>query len=304
MQFGSKKSVRQFIEPRQVKRDIPKQGGVVICALAFGLSSAVVSLAQTPTVHDLIHAQLEDLMDMQVTSVAKKEQTLSKAGAAVYVITQADIRTSGATNIPDLLRMAPGVDVARIDANSWAITVRGFNDRYANKVLVLVDGRSVYSPSFSGVFWDAQDVPLEDIERIEVIRGPGGTVWGANAMNGVINIITKSAKNTKGGLIATGAGSQTTADGLAQYGGGIGSKGTYRVYAKYFSLGNFDLASGAPAWDGGHTLHAGFRSDWDLSPRDTLTVQGDLQNSKEGETYTECSPTRCRDRRLLMTVST
>ena len=140
---------------------------------------------------DLTQATLEELMNIQVTSVSKKEQTLDKTGAAVFVITQEDIHDSGATNIPDVLRMAPGVDVAQIDANHWAISIRGFNATYANKVLVLIDGRSVYSDSFSGIFWDQQNVPLEDIDHIEVIRGPGGTVWGANAVNGVINIITK-----------------------------------------------------------------------------------------------------------------
>ena len=146
-------------------------------------------------------------MNVQVTSVSKKEQKLAKTGAAIFVITQEDIRRSGATNIPDLLRMVPGVNVARVDHSNWAVSIRGFNDVYANKVLVLIDGRSVYHPVFSGVLWYAQDVPLENIERIEVIRGPGGTVWGANAMNGVINIITKSAKDTPGGLITAGGGS-------------------------------------------------------------------------------------------------
>src|SRR5579863_5286536 len=169
------------------------------CALT-GLSS----WAQQPKAPDLSQVSLEDLMDIQVTSVSKKEQSQSKAGAAIFVISQEDIRRSGATKIPDLLRLAPGVDVARVDANRWAISVRGFNDQHADKVLVLVDGRSVYSPSFSGVFWDMVDVPLEDIERIEIIRGPGGTLWGANAVNGVINIITMDAKASQGGLISVG----------------------------------------------------------------------------------------------------
>ena len=168
-------------------------------------------LGQSPP-PDLSQASLEDLMNLKVTSVSKKEQKLSKTGAAIFVITQEDIRRSGATNIPDLLRLAPGVDVARVDANRWAISIRGFSDQHANKVLVLIDGRSVYSPSFSGVFWDLVDVPLEDIERIEVIRGPGGTVWGANAVNGVINIITKNAQSTRGGLLSAGTGSEDRAD--------------------------------------------------------------------------------------------
>ena len=264
-------------------KSIRRAGFPLTLLLAF--CAGAENPSETRTVRDLIHSDLEDLMAMQVTSVSKKEQTLSQAGAAVYVITQADIRSSGATNIPDLLRMVPGVVVARIDANSWAISIRGFNDRYANKVLVLVDGRSVYSSSFSGVFWDAQDMPLEDIERIEIIRGPGGTVWGANAVNGVINVITKSAKNTKGALITTGAGSETRADGLARYGGSIGSKGAYRIFGRYSKSGSTLLPDRQSAGDAGQTFHSGFRTDWDLSSRDSVTVQGDAEELRDGETY-------------------
>src|SRR6202034_561741 len=174
------------------------------CLAVLAGLTALSSLAQQPNASDLSQISLEDLMNIQVTSVSKKEQKLSRTGAAVFVITQDDIRRSGATNIPDLLRLAPGVDVARIDANQWAISIRGFNDQYANKVLVLIDGRSVYSPSFSGVYWDMQSVPLEDIDRIEIIRGPGGTVWGANAVNGVINIITLNSAATLGGVLSAG----------------------------------------------------------------------------------------------------
>ena len=255
-------------------------------SLLLGLFAAVSSLGQSPAARDLTQASLEDLMNVQVTSVSKKEQTLSKTGAAVHVITQEDIRRSGATNIPDLLRTVPGVEVARIDTNSWAISIRGFNDRYANKVLVLIDGRSVYSPSFSGVYWEGQDMPLEDIERIEVIRGPGGTVWGANAVNGVINIITKSSKDTPGGLITAGTGSETTADGLVQYGGTVGQKGTYRVFGKYSNTDSSLLPNGGEAADGWRSSHGGFRTDWDLSSRDTLTVQGDALRLDEGQTIT------------------
>ena len=221
---------------------------------------------------------------MQVTSVSKKEQNLAKTGAAIFVITQEDIRRSGATNIPDLLRMVPGVDVARIDNNRWAVSIRGFNNPYANKVLVLVDGRSVYNPSFSGVFWDMLDVPLEDIERIEVIRGPGGTVWGANAVNGVINIITKRADATRGTLISAGAGSQDYGNGLMQYGGAAGQTGSYRIFAHYFDVGDSVFPGGQQAADGWQSGHAGFRSDWNLSPRDKLTVQGDFLQTAESQT--------------------
>ncbi len=249
---------------------------ILVAALA-----TLPGMAQQP---DLSQASLEDLMNMQVTSVSKKEQNLSKTGAAIFVITQEDIRRSGATNIPDLLRLAPGVDVARVDANRWAISIRGFNDQHANKVLVLIDGRSVYSPSFSGVFWDMVDVPLEDIERIEVIRGPGGTVWGANAVNGVINIITMSARATHGGVVSAGTGSEDRADSLVQYGGQIGQNGDYRVFGRYFNTGNSLFPNGQEAADGWSGGHAGFRSDWNLSQRDSLTVQGDFLKTDESQT--------------------
>jgi iron complex outermembrane receptor protein len=255
----------------------------------LALSLAKPLPAQDPKPQDLTQASLEDLMNIQVTTVSKKEQTLRTAGAAVFVITQEDIRRSGATNIPDLLRMVPGVNVAQMSASTWAISIRGFNDVFADKVLVLIDGRSVYNPITSGVSWDQQDLPLEDIERIEVIRGPGGTVWGANAVNGVINIITKNSKNTQGGVVSIGGGSETTAQGLAQYGGAIG-EGTYRVFAKYSDIDSTTLPGGGSAQDGWQSLHGGFRSDWVLSPRDTLTVQGDLQESREGQNLTTVIP--------------
>src|SRR5579872_2544545 len=209
-----------------------------IFALAAGMAISV--LAQSAPDRDLTQFSLEDLMNVQVTSVSRKEQKLAKTGAAIFVITQEDIRRSGATSIPDLLRMVPGVDVARVDHSTWAVSIRGFDDVYANKVLVLIDGRSVYQPVYSGVLWYAQEMPLEDIERIEVIRGPGGTVWGANAMNGVINIITKSAKDTSGGLLTAGGGSDDQGEGLVQYGGKVGQSGAYRVYGRYSNLGDSD----------------------------------------------------------------
>ena len=221
-----------------------------------------------------------------MTSVSRKPQKLSRTPAAVYVITQEDIQRSGAVNIPDLLRMVPGVDVAQIDANRWAISIRGFNDVYSNKLLVLIDGRTVYDPIFSAVYWDQNDVPLEDIERIEVIRGPGGTVWGANAVNGVINIITLSARDTQGLTLAAGTGSERTADGEAQYGGRLGKKGYYRVFGDYFSYGALKNAQNQEAADGWLMRHGGFRTDWSLSTRDSLTVEGDIHQTNEGQTIT------------------
>ena len=155
---------------------------------------------------DLTNQSIEDLMNVEVSTVSKSDQKMSRTGSAVFVISPEDIRRSGATNIPDLLRMAPGVDVAQIDANTWAVSVRGFDSEFSNDLLVLLDGREVSNTLSAGVFWDVLDLPLEDIERIEVIRGPGGSVWGANAVNGVINIITKKAGDTHGGLVTAGAG--------------------------------------------------------------------------------------------------
>ena len=258
----------------------------VAVTITLSLGVTITSPAETPPPRDLTQFTLEDLMNVQVISVSKKEQKLSKTGAAIFVITQEDIRRSGATNIPDLLRMVPGVDVARVDHSTWAVSIRGFNDVYANKVLVLIDGRSVYQPVHSGVSWNAQEMPLENIERIEVIRGPGGTVWGANAMNGVINIITKSAKDTPGGLIAAGGGSDLQADGLVQYGGKIGQSGNYRVYGRYANLGKSDAATFAQPADSKRTQEGGFRSDWSLTPRDLLTVQGEIRMVDGGQTIT------------------
>ena len=178
-------------------------------------------------------------MDTPVTSVTKEASTVGRSAAAVFVITNEMIRRSGATCIPEALRMAPGLEVARVNSNTWAITSRGFNNAFANKLLVLIDGRTVYSPAFNGVYWDAQDVLLEDVDRIEVIRGPGGTLWGANAVNGVINIITKRAKDTQGAYVSAGGGTVERSMGAARYGGKLGENGHYRVYAKYIDRGPF-----------------------------------------------------------------
>ena len=233
---------------------------------------------------DLTSTSIEDLMNMEVTSASKKEQKLSQVAAAIFVITQEDIRSSGALNIPDLLRMVPGLDVAQINANTWAISARGFNFQFADKLLVLIDGRAVYSPLTGGVNWDTQDVPLEDIERIEVIRGPGGTVWGANAVNSVINIITKKAEDTQGGLVTAGGGTHAKEFGSLQYGGKIKGDTSYRIFAKYINDGDLPDLNGQDADDGWHLLHAGFRADTTLSQRDTLTTQGDIYTGEEGAT--------------------
>ena len=240
-----------------------------------------VSAQQNPP--DLADRSLEDLMNIEVTSVSKREQKMSQVAAAIFVITQEDIRRSGALNIPDLLRMVPGLDVGQINANTWAISARGFNHELADKLLVLIDGRTVYTPTFGGVTWDTQDVPLEDIERIEVVRGPGATIWGANAVNGVINIITKKASDTHGALIAGGGGTEARGFGTAQYGGKIGDSFDYRVFAKEVSNGATpQLDLGDSSHDSWHLLHEGFRLDGNLSPSDAITVQGDIYRGAEG----------------------
>jgi iron complex outermembrane recepter protein len=250
-----------------------------LAGLGLSLLLAVASSAQQA---DLTQLSLEDLMNVKVTSVSKKEQKLSRTASAIFVITSEDIRRSGATNIPDLLRMVPGVDVAQIDANTWAISARGLNGRFSHELLVLVDGRNVYTPIFGGVLWDTLDLPLEDIERIEVIRGPGGTVWGANAVNGVINIITKKAAETKGGMVVAGGGNLDQGLGTVQYGGGLGKSTDYRIFTKYFNQDHLPGLSGAVGGDGWQVLRGGFRTDSRLSAKDGLMVQGDLYTGEEG----------------------
>ncbi len=227
---------------------------------------------------EVLEMSLEDLLDVQVTSVSKRPQSLSDAAAAVFVISNEDLRRSGATSIPDALRMVPGINVARIDANKWAVTARGFNGRFANKLLVLVDGRSIYSPSFSGVYWEMQDVMLEDVERIEVIRGPGATIWGANAVNGVINIITRHAADTQGGLAVLGGGSEERGFASGRYGARLG-EGTYgRIYAKTFKRDEFVNPDGGNAGDDWKAMRGGFRLDSQLGVQDGLTVQGEIHS--------------------------
>ncbi len=238
--------------------------------------------AQTP---DLTQKSLEDLMNIQVTSVSKREQTTSQAAAAVFVISREDIRRSGALNIPDLLRMVPGLDVAQIDASKWAISARGFNGQYSDLLLVMVDGRAVYNPIFAGVFWDSQNVALENIERIEVIRGPGAAVWGSNAVNGVINIITKSAGETQGGYVAGSLGNAIRRV-VAGYGGKVRGLGAYRIYGQGFQYNSLPTFTGLNGQDDWRLARAGIRTDSALSAKDSLTAEGELYTGNAGELTT------------------
>ena len=245
------------------------------------LSALSARTAQAP---DLTQKSLEDLMNIDVTSVSKKEQKTSQAAAAVFVISQQDIRNSGALNIPDLLRMVPGLEVAQIDASKWAISSRGFNGQYSNKLLVLIDGRTVYTPIFAGVFWDSQNIALNDIERIEVIRGPGAAVWGSNAMNGVINIISKSAENTQGAYLAGGSGNAGTGPEIIRYGGRVRNLGAYCVVAEGFEVNAIPNLAGLPGQDDWRLVRGDFRTDTALSARDSLVTEGELNLSDAGET--------------------
>lgn len=259
---------------------------LAVLLFAWVATSAAVSDAAS---RDLADLSIEELMNESITSVAKKEQRIADAPAAVYVLTAEDILRAGHTTIPEALRMVPGLSVARLGSHDWVISARGFAAQYAGKLLVLIDGRTVYNPFFSGVFWDAQDVLLEDLERIEVIRGPGAALWGANAVNGVINIITKTAQETQGGLATTGGGTEERQGGL-RYGGVVGNA-YYRAYMKYSDYSDFADSAGQDAGDAWHMWRGGFRADWQASQENQLTLQGDVYSGELQATDTLTSLT-------------
>jgi iron complex outermembrane receptor protein len=254
-----------------------------ICVVILTGNLATLAGAQSSK-PDLSILSLENLSSIEITSVSRKEQKLSEAAAAIFVITSKDIRRSGLSNIAELLRTVPGLDVAEIDANKWSITARGFGERFPDKMLVLLDGRTLYSPLTSGISWDVQETLLDDIERIEVIRGPGATLWGANAVNGVVNIITKKAKDTEGLLVEGRIAIEDRSSGAARYGGKIGSKGYYRAFGRYFDRDGSRETGRITGADGWHDLRGGFRTDWDLSTGTTVTVQGDIYRGRVGTT--------------------
>ena len=252
-----------------------------VCGL---LVSADATAGETLPLADY---SLEQLMNVsvEVSSAARKPQKLEDTAAAIHVITRQDIRRSGMTSLPELLRMVPGMQVARIDGGTWAISSRGFNAKNSDNLLVMLDGRVLQTPTFTGVNWDAQGVVLEDVERIEVIRGPGGALWGANAVSGIINIITSSAAATQGGMLSGGAGNYEH-QGTVRYGGDLGETGHFRIYAKDAAQRNFKQASGIGAHDRHDMRSAGFRTDWDLSGGNSLTVQGDTYSGASDHTGT------------------
>jgi iron complex outermembrane receptor protein len=266
---------------------------LVMLAVALFLGAVRGAEASPPPVasqgpsdsRNLTELSPDELMRIEVTSVSKKPETRWRTPAAVSVVTRDDIRRSGVTTLVDALRLVPGVQVARIDSNKWAVGVRGFASSLTRSVLVMIDGRSVYTPLFAGTYWEMQDVLLEDVERIEVIRGPGGSLWGANAVNGVINVITRSSRETRGAYATVGAGTQERAQIGVRYGGASGERLTYRVYAKVFDRGPGFHPTGAEfdSWSMGQ---AGFRADWERGAADSVEVHGDLYRGDAGNRTT------------------
>jgi len=246
------------------------------------MTRAQATQSKQNPLESLKQLSLEQLGNVEVTSASKEPEQVWRTPAAIYVITQEDIRRSGASSIPEILRLAPGLEVARADSDHWAVGVRGFGGQFSKSLLVLIDGRSVYSPLFAGVYWQVEDTLLEDIERIEVIRGPGGTIWGANAVNGVINIITKNTKDTHGTLVSMSGGNVDQGIGQVRVGGTNGKGLDYRLYGKGFLRGPEFHPDGSN-FDYWKTGQLGFRTDWNLNARDAFTLQGDMYRGLDGE---------------------
>lgn len=247
--------------------------------LALLLAGSPLAAQERPALGDL---SLEELGKLEITTVSKRPERLAQAPAAVYVITSEDIRRSGAVTLAEALRLAPNLQVARVDASQYAIGAGGLNISNVNKMLVLIDGRSVYSVINAGVFWDVQDLPLSKVERIEVIRGPGGALWGSNAVNGVINVITRSSGDSQGGRLTAGGGTGDRFHGNFRFGGRMSEHGAFRVYGKFLDRGPSELQNGASAEDAFRRAQMGFRADWEAD-RDTLTVQGDAYRVLVGQ---------------------
>lgn len=246
--------------------------GAGLLSLTCGVAAAQDAAPRLPS--QLVRMSIEELAEIPITSVSKRAEPLGDAAAAVYIITAEDVRRAGATSLPEALRLAPNLEVARSNGNNYVVTARGGSNGNGNKLLVLIDGRVVYNPLNAGVFWEAQDVLMEDIERIEVISGPGGTLWGSNAVNGVINILSRSSKESQGTLLALDGGNQERGVALRQ-GWRLGGDGALRLYAKGFRRGANRLGGGAGAVDGWTGRQVGFRADWGAADNG-VTLQGDL----------------------------
>ncbi len=256
------------------------------CLLFLGALCGWATAAETDeiTADELLEMTLDDLLDVDVVSVSRTRQKLSDTSAAVSVLSGEDLRRSGHSHLAEALRLVPGFHVARLDANKWSVGARGFSGRFTDKLLVLVDGRSVYTPTFAGVEWSTQDTFLPDLDRIEVIRGPGATAWGANAVNGVVNILTKGAKETQGALIRAGGGTLEYVGAGARYGGVLAEEEAwYRVFVSGRVHGDQDDPSGIEGNDAWHQTRAGFRVDWERSESTTITVSGEIYGGQYGQ---------------------
>jgi iron complex outermembrane recepter protein len=276
---------------------LSKRGCTVIFTVIVFLMVLTVAPAQeaadtNATLSALADMDITNLFNIKVSIVSPNApETIPQTPAAVSVVSAQDIKRSGAQNYPQALRLVPGMNVAQVDANQWAVSSRGFNDVFANKLLAMQDGRSIYTPLFSGVFWDVQGTLMEDIDHIEVVRGPGATIWGANAMNGVINIITKSAADTQGLFVNGGGGAEERGFAGARYGGAINSNALYRVYATYENHASTVLSDGSDANNSWQLGRAGFRTDWDPTDRNTFTFQGDGYAGWINQVFDEFDPT-------------
>ena len=260
---------------------------IILCPfiLILSLSPCLLASNQDDPDVDLTQMSIEDLMDIEVSVVAKKSEKLSDAAAAVYVLTGDEIKKSGVRTIPDALRLVPGMHVANIDGSTWAVTARGFNSGFSNKLLVMIDGRSVYSPLLSNIWWDTQDIIIDNIDRIEVIRGPGATLWGANAVNGVVNIITKKPESTQQAILSLGAGSYERSTGNITYNCPIGDNGALRVYGKYFDRDNYSVPPGndySDQWDMGR---GGFQFNQILTISTEFNIQADFYQGEANSNY-------------------
>jgi iron complex outermembrane recepter protein len=247
-----------------------------VAALALPLA---VHAETTTTTADFTELSLEDLLRLEVTTASKKAESLGDTTSAVYVITAEDIWRSGFTTLPEVLRLVPGMDVSRVTSNTWALSARGFDGQFANKLLVLMDGRSLYTPLFAGVFWDDHDIALDDVERIEVIRGPGGTIWGANAVNGVINIITKKAQNTVGNRVAAIAGSEDKLITSFRHGRELDSDAFVRFHGHYANRDESIFKDHSQAHDEWRNSRTGVRADWTRGERDFVSFDGEWHAS-------------------------
>lgn len=252
------------------------------CLALVLLCHPVTGEEESITPSELKLMSLEELMDIEVRLVSRHPEKLTGAASAVQVITREDIRRSGATTLPQALRLASNLHVAQVDAREWAISARGFNNTAANKLLVMIDGRTVYTPLYSGVFWDAQHVFLEDVERIEVISGPGGTLWGSNAVNGVINIVTAEAEASQGVYFATGAGSYLRDFVQGRYGGRAGNRVSYRIYSQHSDHDGVRKPDGSDDRNESELSQGGFRLDWRRTGSETFTLQGDAYDGVFG----------------------